>query len=498
MSARWRKPPSPPSPELAHPEPEPTDVSTPDPGSFRDPASRVVIDGDKVVRLLDERGLEGWRSLSATKFFRTAVADGRLIESVEVDPPDGSAAALAHPRLDFISYPYEWTFSMLRDAALLQLDLLEGALGAGLTIKDATPYNVQFVDGRPVFIDLGSFEAYRSGEPWIGYRQFTRQFLFPLLLRAWAGVPFQPWLRGDLEGPTAEQMAKLLPAGKRLNTSALLHVRLQARMESRMGDRSVRRELGEAGFTADLILANVRKLKKLVDSLEWEGADQGWSTYVECSHVTRDRATKGEFLEAALDRLGSRRVVDLGANDGHFSQIAAAKGALAVAVDSHEPVLDALYRGRPGPGLAIVLTDLANPSPSQGWAGRERPSLMERARPDLVIAYGLIHHLIYGASIPPREVVRWLSSFGCPVLVEFVSPADEMVVKLVGNKLPHELHPGGEEADFRALLQQHFAPVAEQALGEGTRVLFALEPLPRAGGEPAITTGGEPTMITDG
>jgi hypothetical protein len=270
-------------------------------------------------------------------------------------------------------------------------------------------------------------------------------------------------------------MAKLIP-GKRFNTSALLHVRLQARMESQMGDRSVRKELSEAGFTAGLILANVRKLKKLVASLEWDGADQGWSTYVECSHVGRDRATKAEFLGAALDRLGSRRVVDLGANDGHFAKIAAGKGALAIAVDSHEPVLDALYRSRPGPGLAIVLTDLANPSPSQGWAGQERPSLVERARPDLVIAYGLIHHLIYGASIPPREVVRWLASFGCPVLVEFVSPTDEMVIKLVGNKLPHELHPGGEEQDFRVVLDELFVIGAEHRLGVGTRVLFALEP----------------------
>jgi hypothetical protein len=435
----------------------------------------VVIDGDKVVRLLDRRGLEGWRALSATEFFRSAVAEGRLIESVEVDPPDGTVAALAHPRLEFISYPYEWTFSMLRDAALLQLDLLEGALLAGLTIKDATPYNIQFVDGRPVFIDIGSFEAYRPGEPWIGYRQFTRQFLFPLLLRAWVGIPFQPWLRGDIEGPTAEQMAKLIK-GKRLNTDALLHVRLQARMESRMGDRAVRQELGEAGFSADLILANVRKLRKLVASLEWDGADQGWSTYTECSHVSRDRAAKAEFLESALGRFQSRRVVDLGANDGHFARIAAGKGALAVAVDSHEPVLDALYRSKPGAGLAIVLTDLVNPSPSQGWAGQERPSLVERTRPDLVIAYGLIHHLIYGASIPPREVVRWLASFDCPVLVEFVSPADEMVIKLVGNKLPHELHTGGEEQDFRALMGEHFVISAEQRLGEGTRVLFALEP----------------------
>lgn len=452
-------------------------MSSPAPGSFRDPASRVVLDGEKVLRVLDERGLEGWRALSATEFFSSAVADGRLIDAVELaDPPEGSAAALEHPRIPFISYPYEWTFSMLKDAAILQLDLLEGALSAGLTIKDATPYNVQFVDGRPVFIDIGSFETYREGEPWIGYRQFTRQFLFPLLLRAWVGVPFQPWLRGDLEGLTSGQMARLLPFRRRFNTSALLHVRLQARMEARMADRAARRELSEAGFSAEMILVNVKKLRSLIQSLEWEHGEDGWSTYVDCSHVTRDRTTKSEFLTSVLQRLAPRRVVDMGANDGHFSQIAAESGALAVAVDSDEAVLDDLYRRSTGSGPAVVLTDLSNPSPAQGWAGEERASLIERTHPDLVIGYGLIHHLIYGASIPPREVVRWLAAFGCPVILEFVSPADEMVERLVGNKLPHELHGDREEAEFRALLDPLFEIVEEQTLTSGTRVLFALEP----------------------
>jgi hypothetical protein len=454
-------------------------MTSPDPGSFRDPASHVLLDEDKAIRLLDERGLEGWRALSATGFFRSAVTEGRLIDAVEMaEAPPGSAAALEHPRLPFISYPYEWTFSMLKDAAILQLDLLEGALSAGLTIKDATPYNIQFVDGRPQFIDIGSFEAYRPGEPWIGYRQFTRQFLFPLLLRAWVGVPFQPWLRGDLEGLTSRQMTRLLPLRKRLKPSALLHVRLQARMEERMADRAVRQELGAAGFSADLILTNVRKLRSLVESLEWEHGSDGWSSYVECSHVTRDRAAKGEFLTEAMRRLAPSRVVDLGANDGHFSHLAAGAGALAIAVDGDEAVLDDLYRNSTGPALAIVVTDLANPSPAQGWAGVERASLLDRARPDLVIAYGLIHHLIYAASIPPSEVVRWLAGFGCPVILEFVSPADEMVTRLVGNKLPHELHGDREEDEFRALLVPWFEITAEQALTSGTRVLFALAPRP--------------------
>ncbi|HEX9643680.1 MAG TPA: class I SAM-dependent methyltransferase [Acidimicrobiia bacterium] len=452
-------------------------MSPADPGSFRDPSSRVVVDGPRVLRLLDERGLEGWRALVASPFYEAAVADGRLISATELDaPPDGAAGALEHPRLPLITYPYEWTFSMLKDAALLQLGLLEDALAAGLTIKDATPYNIQFVDGRPVFIDIGSFEVYRAGEPWIGYRQFTRQFLFPLLLRAWRGVPFQPWLRGQPEGITAAEMRAMLPGRRRLQPAGLLHVVLQARMERKMAGRSVRQDLQRAGFRVELILANIRKLRRLVSSLEWDATGEGWTDYQACCHVERDRATKGEFLVAALQRAHPGRVVDLGANDGHFSRIAAEHGAHAIAVDGDEAVLEALYRGGAGEHVSLVLSDLANPSPHQGWAGVERPGLFERARPDLVIAYGLIHHLIYTSSIPPAAVTEWLRGFGCPVVVEFVAPEDEMVVALIGNKLVEELHTGRDEAAFRQVVAERFTVRSELSLGTGTRVLFELDP----------------------
>lgn len=448
-----------------------------DPGSFRDPASHIVIEENRAVRLLDERGLAGWRALSATDFFSRAVSDGTLIDTRETDLPAGSeaAGALEHPLLPFVSYPYEWTFSMLKDAALLQLDLLRGALGAGLTIKDATPFNIQFVSGRPVFIDIGSFEAYSPGEPWIGYRQFTRQFLFPLLMRAWAGLPFQPWLRGNMEGPTAGDMKAILSLGKRMRPAALMHVSLQARMEERLSGAAVRSELKQAGFSADLILANVGKLEKLVAGLDWDGGGGGWVEYESCQHVGRDREAKSEFLSAALDRHRPGRVLDLGANDGHFSEMAAATGATAIAVDGDEEVLDALYRR--GTTVSPVLSDLTNPSPAQGWAGAERPSLVDRARPELLIAYGLIHHLIYTASIPPGTVVDWLAGFGCPVVVEFVSPQDEMVARLTANKTEEELHPGRSRSEFEATVARRFSTVAARDLGDGVRVLYSLEPL---------------------
>jgi hypothetical protein len=252
---------------------------------------------------------------------------------------------------------------------------------------------------------------------------------------------------------------------------------MQARMEARMSGRAVRDDLRSAGFSSELILANVKKLHALVTSLEWEHEGDGWSEYGSCTHVGRDRDTKSEFLGSAIEKLRPARVLDLGANDGHFSTIAAKAGAETIAVDSDEAVLDDLYQRSRGLSLGIALSDLANPSPAQGWAGTERSALTDRARPDLVIAYGLIHHLIYAASIPPRAVVAWLRSFDCPVIVEFVSPADEMVAKLVGNKLPHELHAEREEGQFRALLGEMFDTAEELALTSGTRALFSLRPI---------------------
>jgi hypothetical protein len=192
--------------------------------------------------------------------------------------------------------------------------------------------------------------------------------------------------------------------------------------------------------------------------------------------VGRDRDTKTGFLVAMLDRIQPGQVLDLGANDGHFSLVAAGHGSHAVSVDGDETVLDDLYRRSRGTDLSVVLTDLNNPAPSQGWAGMERPSLFDRAHPDLVIAYGLIHHLIYTASIPPRAVIDWLRRLEAPVALEFVAPDDDMVAVLTANKLDQELHPGRTEGEFRDILGERFVVNSEKPLGTGTRVLFDLAP----------------------
>ena len=262
--------------------------AVPDGGSFRDPDGRVFCFGGEIVRGLTEDGLANWNAVvdsgllerltSAGDVVATTIAAPDVLEAIQSSDPDGGwRTALRHERLPFVSYPYEWTFSMLRDAALLQLRVTREALAADLALKDATPYNVQWVGARPVFIDVGSFERARPGEPWLGYRQFCMLFLYPLLLEAYKGIPFQPWLRGSLEGIHPSEARALLRGRDTLRGGVLRHVALHAKLERSHADGSkdVRRELREAGFDKQLIEANLKGLEKLVAGLDPPAGSDG-------------------------------------------------------------------------------------------------------------------------------------------------------------------------------------------------------------------------------
>ncbi len=467
--------------------PSSTRPATFDPGSYRDPGSRVVRRGDDVFRLLDERALTDWERLSATSFFRREVAAGRIAatepdHAVAGDFPGAWAGALRHERIPVVSYPYEWTFSMLRDAALLQLDLLAAALDEDMILKDSTPFNVQWRGARPVFIDVGSFEQLEKGEVWVGYRQFLQQFLYPLLLAARVGVPFQPWLRGQPDGLTADQLQRMMSARDVVRKGGMLHVALPARAERRYREegRDVRSELKAAGFRKELIQANVRGLRRIVEGLNRSDAAGRWDRYAaDFAHVAAQRAAKSDFVTTHAASHHNRLVWDVGANDGHFSMLAASHAEYVLALDADDVVLDDLYGKLAASGVRNVLPlvqDVANPSPGLGWRSAERPAFAERSAPDLVLCLAVIHHLVVARNIPLRAVVDWLADLDARVILEFVPPDDPMVRGLTANKRPHEIHRDYDEASLRRYLAERFVIDAEQPVPSGNRRLFALRP----------------------
>ena len=456
-----------------------------EPGSFRDPESRVFYAGDEVLRALSADGLADFEALEATglledeRLVRTERAPDGLpaVEGLLVHEPAG---VLRHERIPFVSYPYEWTFSMLKDAALVQLDLLLAALEHDLVLKDSTPYNVQFRGARPLFVDIGSYERLREGEPWVGYRQFCMLYLYPLLLQSLKQVPFQPWLRGSIDGITPAQMRGLLGFRDRFRRGLFTNVFLHARLEARYADKpgQVKQEVQRV-FKKELFVANVRKMRKLVERLQWDPPEGVWTAYGERnSYTDEDAKKKDDFVR---DVAGSRHwdlVWDIGANNGRYSRIAAEGASTVVAVDADQGPVELLYRDLKSEGDERILTltmNLADPSPGLGWRGLERRSLSDRGRPDLVLALALVHHVAISANVPVKEFVDWLASLGSALVIEFPTREDPMVQQLLAPKRDG-LHPDYELGFFERCLGEAFEVERSERLQSGTRVLYFARP----------------------
>jgi len=324
-----------------------------------------------------------------------------------------------------------------------------------------------------VFVDVGSFERLREGEPWAGYRQFCALFLYPLMLQAYRGVAPQPFLRGSLEGIEPSQARALLPRFRRgVLTHVVLHDRLEAKHAAR--ERDVRSELKAAGFKKELIQANVRRLRKLVQRLSPKRGRSEWAGYREAAPYTDEDAERKErFVRAAG---ASRLAWDLGANDGRFSR--ALEAEYVVAVDGDERVVGELYRALRAEGSKTILplvVDLADSSPARGWRGVERRRLEERGRPDLVLCLALVHHLAIGRNVPFAELVGWLRSLGARLVIEFADRDDPMVRRLLAAKRA-EVHESYGRDEFERALREGFQIARSEELGSGTRTLYLANP----------------------
>ncbi|WP_434740193.1 class I SAM-dependent methyltransferase [Micromonospora sp. SH-82] len=458
-----------------------------EPGSFRDPGNQIFYHGGDVLRGLDPTAAQQWLALSATEFFPALLAEGKVCATEPVDPvrvPTGSrwATVLRHERIPFVSHPYEWSFGMLRDAALLHLEILRSALSAGFTTKDGSAYNLQWRGARPVFIDVGSFEPVRDGEPWAGYRQFCQTLLYPLLVTAHLGLDFRPWLRAQVDGIEADQMRRLFTGTRRLLRGVPAHVHLHGAMQARNAEASttdVRAQLRAAGYSRDLALATVRGMERLVRRLDHRPSAGHWADYQRtCGYSDADREAKEGFVDTALATAGyPGLVLDLGANDGRYSRIAARHAEYVVAVEQDPDVVDALYRTLRAEGERRILplvTDLADPSPGGGWRGVERAGLADRATADVVLALAVVHHLALGRNVPLPEVLDWL--VGCVVpggrlVVEFVHPEDPMARRLLANK-PDGIFPDYRRTTFEALLTGRGRIERQRELPSGTRTLY--------------------------
>ena len=468
-----------------------------DGGSFKDPSGRVYrLDGPggaRVVRGLNDEAAATIERLLSEPFFQRLVADGDVVRTSVLPGDDpaasrvvemGWAAAVEHEAVDFVTWPYEWPFSMLKDAALLQLRLLDTAVRNGWMLKDATPFNIQWIGARPVFTDVPSFVPWEDGEYWRGYRQFCSTFLTPLMLTAHLGIPFQPLLRSRLDGIPPEEAAKYFYGLRRFKRGVLSHVWFPAKAERRMRSRGAYAQGSGSSRRQPrtMLLALLDSLTRLVDRLSYGSASSDWSQYSEThSYEDEDFERKKSFVDRHASARRPRLLWDLGANTGTFSRIAARHSETVIAVDGDHDAVDLLYREvreEEEPNVVPLVMDLANLSPGQGWAGQERAAFDQRGSPDMVLCLALVHHMRVSANVPLSLYVEWLGSLDATVILEFVGRDDEMFRRLVENKT--EDYPDYTAAEFESEVDKHFTVGDRLELKSGNRELFLLEPKRRA------------------
>lgn len=434
--------------------------------SFRDPSSYVYEEDGKIFRKISP-GYE--------KVIRQLVGSGLCSELTEkkillpftwwVD------SAIQPDIVPFISYPYEWSFSMLRDAALQTLRTQLIALSHGMQLKDASAYNVQFIRSHPVLIDHSSFYPYEEGKPWIAYGQFCRHFLAPLALAAYRDSDHIRRLQVDLDGLKLGSASHLLPFRASIKPGLNIHLKwhgMDHRVVQPLAPNT--RKMSKVALTSFL-----RNLLHTVEGLSWEPT-YGWKDYVEICNYDGEAVHKKAFLvEEYLRRVRSEVVADLGCNVGLYSQVAADVGCRVIAVDNDPACIDLVYKSNNGDNILPLVIDITNPSPAIGWENEERDSFIDRLKVDTVMCLALVHHLAIGNNLPLDRIASFLSRICKNLIIEWIPKGDSQVHRML--KYREDIFPNYQQESFEGVFREHFSLIDIKPIEGTARSLYLMEKL---------------------
>ena len=447
-------------------------------GSFRDPDGFLFFREGRLYRQVNERYRSDYDHLIDSGLYDTLTRSGLLVDHEEVDTSyalTGDAYRVLRPaKIPFISYPYEWCFSGLKSAALLTLEIEKRALEAGMTLKDASAYNVQFRGCRPVFIDTLSFERYEEGKPWTAYRQFCQHFLAPLALMSFEDVRLGLLMRLYMEGVPLDLASSLLPGRTRFSLGLQTHIHLHARYQRRFAGsrRSPRR--GRMGRKS--MLGLVDSLEGAVRRLSYRPEGTEWSDYYDDTNYTEEGMKRKETLVADfLGMLRPRLVWDLGANTGRFTRIAARQAELVIAFDVDPAAVERNFEEAgvgDGGDVLPLLIDLTNPSPSIGWAGEERSSLEARGPADTLLALALLHHLAISNNLPFDDIADYFSRLCSSLVIEFVPKEDSQVGRLLVSR--EDIFDRYTREEFERAFQKLFEIERAEPIEGSGRILYAM------------------------
>ena len=430
-----------------------------------------------MYRQVNESYRADYDLLMGSGLYEDLTGAGLLIPHQEVAASPGAYKVLQPEPVAFISYPYEWCFSQFKDAALTTLKIQRRALKRGMSLKDATAYNIQFHASRPLLIDTLSFERYREGEPWVAYRQFCQHFLSPLALMAHRDVRLGQLLRVHIDGIPLDLASRLLPWRTRLHFPLLSHLHLHAATQKRYADRPVGQKGGSTRkVSRQGLIGILESLAGGIRKLTWKPAGTEWADYYNFTNYTDDAlAQKGRLVGQLIAQAAPASVWDLGANTGFFSRIASQAGIPTLAFDIDPAAVERAYRtcrDQQESLLLPLLLDLTNPSPALGWAHAERTALTERGPAGAVLALALVHHLAISNNVPLPRLAEYFRQLSERLIIEFVPKSDSKVAKLLATR--EDIFPNYHRAGFEEAFQQIFEIQATEPIPGTDRILYLM------------------------
>jgi len=451
-----------------------------EPASFRDPSGFVFWKEGKAYRQINETYRANYDLMMQSGLYQKLVNEKLLIPHQEVDEtphsPNRAYRVIQPEQIPFISYPYEWSFSQLQDAALTTLEIQTIALDFGMKLKDSSAYNIQFRDGKPVLIDTLSFEKYEEGQPWVGYRQFCQHFLAPLSLMSYQDIRLHKLMRVYIDGIPLDLASSLLPFQTYLKFPLLTHLHLHAVAQKRFAgqrvDTSSKDKVGRRGMEGI-----ISSLKGIIRSLSWDPSGTKWFDYTTSHNYSKPAINhKKKKIEQYLEIVQPESVWDLGANTGTFSRLASQQNISTIAFDFDPGVVELNYQQcvvDEDKHLLPLVLDLTNPSPNIGWHNAERRALNERPNPDMIFALALVHHLAIANNIPLKRIVQFLSDLGKWLVIEFIPKDDHQTQKLLANR--EDIFPRYSRTTFEKAFSLLYQIEDSQAIKDSKRAIYLMK-----------------------
>jgi ribosomal protein L11 methylase PrmA len=440
--------------------------------SFRDPSGFIFDKNGKLFRQVNTVYFPQFDRLIKSGLYSELVNDQLLIRHRIISKsPD--KIIIRPEKIPFITYPYEWSFDMLKTAALLTLQIQKVAIEHGMILKDASAYNVQFIGTNPIFIDTLSFDIYREGQTWDAYKQFCQHFLAPLTLMSLKNLRLNLLLRDFIDGIPLELVSQLLPQSSRFNLSLLTHIHLHSINQRRMADRRV--DVRKYQMSRFQMLSLISHLENTVKSLHIGKVRTEWEKYYTFTNYT-DKASEDKhcLIERFLKISQAKSVLDLGANNGEFSKICAQNGAYTIACDIDPLAVNACYLdNQSNSRLLPLIIDLTNPSPALGWANLERSAFSDRFQVDLVLALALIHHLAISNNLPFEMIAGYFSKLGKYLLIEFVPKADSKVKILLQNR--QDIFSDYSQKSFESAFSRFYKIIDRHQVKESKRIIYLMK-----------------------